>query len=165
MMASDPAAASDAAFDIDALVDAQIHAQRRAPDGRKLESTRWAWRAGEVWHFPAALTSPRSLSPVFGETIVDATHANKRAFGFFLAVAIRQDLWRSLQGVPGLMPVIRVTPDTPLGRTHCLIGCLVPPARVSPAIQSVIDDLASPPRVRAWVSWAGRQSRGIPRKA
>ena len=146
-------------LDTDALMRARIAARRRDPDGRRMGTFRWAEIDGAVWLFPATLIQPTGLVPMAVETRWQvAEPARPAAFAYWLATAARQDLWRALKGVPGLVPVLRVAPDSPPRAVAMTIGALVPERRVSAAIRSVIEDLPQPGRINAWTAWAERKA-------
>lgn len=150
-----------APLDVMALSLARSRARRRDPDGRRMGLFRWAESEGAVWLFPAALVEIEALIPVasasrwqVGET------PDPVRFAYWLAAAARQDVWRALNGVPGLMPVIRVEPD-PAGRTVAVtVAALVPPKRTSAAIADVLADIYQPRRINAWTVWAHRKAAG-----
>jgi hypothetical protein len=148
-----------AAPDPQAILRARARARRRTPEGRRMGLFRWAESDGAIWLFPATLTSVNGLVPLASESRwqVGGTAADAR-FCYWLATAARQDLWRALQGVPGLLPVIRVTPDVQARAVDVALAALVPENRTSAAIEAVLEDMFQPRRINAWTAWARRKA-------
>ncbi|MGF1501488.1 MAG: hypothetical protein ACFBSD_06700 [Paracoccaceae bacterium] len=144
-------------------------ARRRAPDGTRMSLFRWsAPRPRVAWLFPAALTdlsayAPRSHDAGWPGPRIESD-LGATVFAFWLATAIRQDLWRALRGVPGLCPTIRAELSGQ-GQVRVIAGALVPPTRNSPRIQDVLDELCTTRRTEAWTRWATARAAGRPQTA
>lgn len=120
---------------------------------------RWAERRGAVWLFPSSFIHSGGLAARAHESRWQVGElAEPVRFAFWLATAARQDLWRALQGVPGLLPVIRVRPEPEARAATTLVGALMPPRRASHAVEAVLEDLFQPNRINAWTGWAQRKA-------
>jgi hypothetical protein len=119
---------------------------------------RWAVAGGAVWQWPAALGG--GGHGLAAETRLPGDAAASTARAFWLATAARQDLWRALRRVPGLLPVVAVRPasEEP-DRARILLGCVLPAAGASPAVAAVLARLASSPAPRGWAAFAARRAR------
>ncbi|MEM9146853.1 MAG: hypothetical protein AAGC57_11685 [Pseudomonadota bacterium] len=145
----------DSATELDGLKAALAAPRDRTPDGGRMPQFRWAKGADGLWLFPASMQDTggmRFMAAQSGWPVGRVEDADRLAF--WVATAARQDLWRSLKGVPGLVPVIRVSVDAAAGHLRMLVGAMVPPQRVSPAVETVLRDLIRPAKAEAWTGWA-----------
>ncbi len=146
-------------IDLQELALARRDAHRRTPEGRRMGLFRWAERKGAVWLFPSSFINDQGLVAMAHESRWQVGEiAEPIRFGYWLATAARQDLWRALQGVPGLLPVIRVRPDPEARAVAMLAGALTTPARAGHAIEAVLGDIFQPNRLNAWTDWAQRKA-------
>ena len=152
-------------LDLDALAEARIVADRRTPDGQKMTGMRWAHRKGVVWTFPASYVRSDDMKSAASHVRLDVSHPKPVAHAFWLCTAARQDLWRALQGVPGLLPVIHAKPEAEPGKLILTLGCVVPPKRMNRAINAVLEDIYQPRRVKAWLDWAAARAGGADERA
>ncbi|MGF1447668.1 MAG: hypothetical protein ACFBRM_15930 [Pikeienuella sp.] len=144
-----------AELDFDELFDLRRRAHRRMPGGERMVRFRWAAQDGAIWLLPAALVGQQGLVTRAHETQWNTGPIEQpKLFGFWLAMAARQDIWRALRGVPGLMPVVRATPDPENQSVSVLVGAVVPQARANHAIDAVLSDIFQPRRINAWTDWA-----------
>ncbi|MEM1343698.1 MAG: hypothetical protein AAGI34_03845 [Pseudomonadota bacterium] len=147
-------------FDFDALRQARLKARRRMPNGARMTRFRWAEIEGAVWMFPAALTTPRDMAALCHESPCLADpEAHPLDAAFWLATAVRQDLWRALRPVPGLVPVVRARPGPEPDLAQLRASALVSPHLKGPALLAVIRDLFQPDRLSAWSAWASAKAR------
>ncbi len=138
------------------LLAVRPHGKRRMPTGERMVQFRWAERDGSVWLFPAALLGQSGglgLLRAGGRWRTGERPVGTQ-FAYWLAVAARQDVWRSLRGVPGLMPAVRVTPAEDRLGVLVDLGAVLPARRASPAIVSALDDMFQPRRLGAWTEFA-----------
>lgn len=146
-----------ATIDLDALRDARMNARKFSPDGRRLGKMRWAFRETGVWMFPFAPFEPAEMEQAAEAKLLQVSREPHVAHAFWICTAVRQDLWRQLRGVPGLIPVIRVQPEIREGVMGLTAAALVPRKRMTPAIADVLQGLATPGRVWQWQAWAAKQ--------
>ncbi|GMG82552.1 hypothetical protein LNKW23_17650 [Paralimibaculum aggregatum] len=147
-------------IDLNALFSARRWAKRRTPAGERMVRFRWAEEHGAVWVFSAGLVSWQGLASRAAESRWQVPKMPAPVpFSFWLATAARQDVWRSLKGVPTLMPVIRVTSDAEARSVSVMLGAVMDPKRASPAIEGVLEDMFQPRRINAWTEWAVRNCR------
>ena len=140
--------------DLDRLAHLRSEARRRMPNGARMTDFRWAVDGGTVWLFPAAFVGGKGLVSLgHMSRIRTRPAADRTTQAFWLATAMRQDLWRALQGVPGLMPITAARPE---GADEMVLtaAAAVPPAKRSEAVQAVLADIFQPRRVGAWAAWA-----------
>jgi hypothetical protein len=154
---------------------AQHTALSRMPNGVRMTNFRWApvtvpgggplgHAAEAVWTFPAGTPDPALLSlrahrvrwTVRMAEGGDAS-PDPRAFAFWLGTAIRQDLWRDLRAMRGLMPSVRVIAE-PQGVAVTAV-CLLARGRAGPAVAAGLADLFTPAARSGWTGWALRKSR------
>ncbi|MEO0621537.1 MAG: hypothetical protein AAFU49_22050 [Pseudomonadota bacterium] len=141
--------------DLEGLKTALAAPRDRTPDGGRMPQFRWGTAPDGLWLFPASLSDTKGMTfmaAVSGWPVGRLDQPERMAF--WVATAARQDLWRSLKGVPGLVPVIRVSIDEAAGHLRMLVGAMVPPQRVSPAVEAVLKDLIRPAKAEAWTNWA-----------
>ncbi len=147
-------------LDLDELLRLRRKALRRMPTGERMIRFRWIAKDGTVWLLPAGLVSPNGMTSRSASSLWQ-TGALPRpeAFGFWLCVAARQDLWRSLQGVAGLMPVVSARPEAREGTVRLTLGAVLPERRASHAVEAVLEDMFQPRRINNWTAWAHRKAR------
>lgn len=128
----------------------------RDPVGRSLPRFRWAVMGETVWLFPRVLADMES-SPQTGLIAQWPVRVERpQGFGFWLATAIRQDVWRALRTVRGLRPVIRVAPlgaaiDVTAG------GLLLPDTPAGGTVQK-LERVFTQDRIRRWTRWAAAKA-------
>lgn len=135
--------------------------RRRTPNGERMTQFRWLvdGPTDTVWLFSSGLVSRVGVIARGHESRWQAPRVPQPVvFGFWLATAARQDLWRSLKGVPGLMPVLKVTPTPENRAVSMMLGAVLPPKRMSHAVDAVLEDLFQPRRLNAWTEWAHRRT-------
>lgn len=143
---------------------ARLKSRRRLPSGERMRAFRWGPVEDGVLTWPAALVNTRGLHAFGHESRWTVPHfpENRTAFAYWLAHAVRQDLWRRAQNVPGLMPMVRVRlveddPEKPA--VAVLAGALVPQQRSGTALDALLADLFQPRRMAHWTDWARRKTR------
>lgn len=106
---------------------------------------------------PSRITAVETASRVFAVAMPSSQWALR------LAVACRQDIWRRLRGVRGLVPVVALRlcgEGAVLTATLCLLDGAAPTPRARNALATLLDDAA----VRRNRQWADRvlprQKRG-----
>lgn len=97
-----------------AWTDARAHPRDRDPDGRSLRNFRWGVFAEEpagVMLFPRLALEPGTEPPgvLARRAWLVRTPDRPNAFCYWIAHALRQELWRLMQARSGFLPVAQVT--------------------------------------------------------
>ncbi|MEM7529781.1 MAG: hypothetical protein AAF416_19280 [Pseudomonadota bacterium] len=113
----------------DLLDTLSSEALNRRPDGRSAGRFLSAEHDGRLWLFPVnrrgRTVADLAAHPVAGDTILGGLL--RHGVAYWLAHAIRQDLWRALAGRRGPLPVVAVALAAGASPRTVLAGALLPP--------------------------------------
>lgn len=110
MSAGRPLRAVSSKIDAERFSAARAAARARRPDGAPMGPFRWAaMEDGQaVWLFARVLPARPATLAVAARLGPDPGESEGAAFGYWLAHALRQDLWRALRGRRGVVPLVVV---------------------------------------------------------
>lgn len=137
------------------LRDLAHHASDRRPDGGSCGGFRHHIHDGVLWLMPRHLAGIERAATRAGTAPL--LQADKVS-AYWLAHALRQDTWRALRGLRGVLPVAAVSlHHDGVGETPVLIGALLPRGRrLAPGS---LDRVLHPPTLARHARWASVQAR------